>query len=201
MSIPSNLPQIVALRQKVEERFGKPLVVHADFVALTDKIEAASHEYISPSTLERVWGYSTRGYDTVSLRTLDVLAQYACACYWEDFCEDLRATAGVESELFSAEVINASDLNVGDELMIGWLPNRVCRMRYEGNNSFTATACENATMRPGDTFTASQFVFGQELIMTNFKTPDCPTPRNYAVGQQHGLTLLKVVACKAESPQ
>ena len=37
----------------------------------------ALREHISPTTLERVWGYSTRHYDTVSRCTLDVLARYA----------------------------------------------------------------------------------------------------------------------------
>lgn len=69
MSIKSNIPQIALLRQCVEERFGKPLTVHADFVELVSQIEILLRQHISESTLERVWGYSTRGYDTVSLRT------------------------------------------------------------------------------------------------------------------------------------
>ncbi len=77
MSIRSDIPQIAALRQRVEERFEKRLAVHADFLALVAVIEMEQRQHISESTLERVWGYSTRGYKTVSLRTLDVLAKYA----------------------------------------------------------------------------------------------------------------------------
>ena len=193
MSIQSNLPQIVALRQKVEARFGKPLSVHADFIALADQIEKKLHEHISESTLERVWGYSTRGYDSVSLRTLDVLSLYATDGFWVEFCEHLRQEAGTESELFDAEVINVSELSEGQELLIGWLPNRVCRIRYEGENSFTALECEHSKMQQGDTFTVQQFILGQELMMTNFRTQSSSDSLNYVVGQKNGLTVLRVL--------
>ena len=193
MSIQSNLPQIVALRQKVEERFGKPLAVHADFIALADQIEKKLREHISESTLERVWGYSTRGYDSVSLRTLDVLSLYATDGFWVEFCEHLRQEAGTESELFDAEVINVSELSEGQELLIGWLPNRMCRIRYDGNNAFTALECEHSKMQPGDTFCVQQFILGKELVMTNFCSPEFSEPRNYVVGQKNGLTVLRVL--------
>lgn len=43
-----------------------------------------------------------------------------------------------ESEMFDTEVIISCDLAVGDRLRIGWLPNRICEVRYLGNNSFVA---------------------------------------------------------------
>ena len=76
MGIENNIPQIAALRQRVEQRFGNPLDVHSDFLQLVAEIEKELREHISESTLERVWGYSTRGYNSVSLRTLNVLAKY-----------------------------------------------------------------------------------------------------------------------------
>jgi hypothetical protein len=73
MGIKRNIPQIYALRQSVELRFGKKLAVHADFQSLVAEIEMEQRLHISETTIERVWGYSTRGYETVSLHTLDVL--------------------------------------------------------------------------------------------------------------------------------
>lgn len=77
MSIDRKIPQIKELCQLVEKCFGKAMEVHTDFVKLVKQIELQQREHISESTLERVWGYSTRGYDSVSLRTLNVLAVYA----------------------------------------------------------------------------------------------------------------------------
>ena len=218
MSIENDIPQIAVLRERVESCFGKRLQVHADFLALVADIEAAQRQHISESTLERVWGYSTRGYGRVSLRTLDVLAKYAGSADWRDFCAELRQTGVVESEMFLCGSVRSSDLHVGDRLRIGWQPDRVCTVRYLGDNRFVAEACENSKMRAGATFSCLQFQLGRELVMDDFVNGDvaeqriiepptttpvaqstdiaCNTvvrPQRYAVGSRHGLTLLEIL--------
>ena len=188
MAIKSNIPQIAALRNRVEERFGKPLSVHADFVALVAVIEMEQRQHISETTLERVWGYSTRGYDTVSLRTLDVLSKYGAGSSWVEFCASLEAEC--ESAMFNVEKVTTADLAVGDRLRIGWLPNRICEVRYLGENRFVAERCENSKMRSGDTFSSLQFVLGKEAVLSDFtqaQSRDCQT---YIIGKMHGLTIL-----------
>ena len=218
MSIESNIPQIAALRERVESCFGKRLQVHADFLALVADIEAIQRQHISESTLERVWGYSTRGYGRVSLRTLDVLAKYARAESWTDFCSQLKAEEVVESETFSCGSVLSSDLHIGDRLRIGWQPDRVCTVRYLGDNRFVAEECENSKMQEGATFSCLQFQLGRELVMDDFINGDvaeqpivepptttpvarstditCNTtarPQRYVVGICHGLTLLEIL--------
>ena len=190
MSIRRDIPQVVALRERVENRFGKRLVVHADFLALVAVIEMEQRKHISESTLERVWGYSTRGYNTISLHTLDVLAQYAEGCDWVDFCERLHAESGCESDLFNVECISTSDLMVDDRLLLGWLPDRICEVRYLGDNRFVAERCENSKMQVGDTFSCLQFALGKELILSNFLHAGSDIAQTYIVGQTHGLTTL-----------
>ena len=208
MSIESNIPQIATLRERVEFCFGKRLQVHADFLALVADIETAQRQHISESTLERVWGYSTRGYGRVSLRTLDVLAKYAGTADWRTFCAGLKQTDIVESELFHCGSVSSSDLQVGDRLRIGWQPDRVCTVRYLGCNCFVAEKCENSKMREGATFSCLQFQLGRELVMENFVNGDVAEQRivepstakspiarrqRYAVGCRHGLTLLEIL--------
>ena len=197
MSISSGQPQILALRQRVEERFGKRLCVHSDFVALSEAIGQLLREHVSESTLERVWNYSTRGYRTVSLRTLDVLAIYAGSTDWAAFCEEIRIGSGSQSELFECRAVCADDLRAGDRLRIGWSPDRVCEIRYLGEYRFVAEHCENATMQPGDTFRCLQFQFGQPLSMQDFQRGDSDTSgRCYLVGRQDGLTLLEYISAE-----
>ena len=193
MSIRRDIPQISALRSRVESRFGKKLVVHADFLALVAVIEMEQRKHISESTLERVWGYSTRGYNTVSLHTLNILSQYAEGCDWEDFCKRLHAEMGDESELFNVEHISSSDLAVGARLLIGWLPNRLCEIRYLGNNRFVAEVCHNSKLQVGDTFSCLQFSLGNGLVLTNLTRENLDTPRTYVAGQQNGLTTLRLL--------
>lgn len=196
MSVQRNIPQIAVLRSRVEERFGKKLMVHADFLALVAAIERELRQHISESTLERVWGYSTRGYDTVSLHTLDVLSQYAVGCYWMDFCRLLHAESGCESEYFDVEHISTDELSVGDCLQIGWLPDRLCEVRYLGDNRFVAVHCENSKMRPGDTFLCLQFALGQPLVMSDLCRNNTPIGNTYVAGQKNGLTTLARIKAK-----
>ena len=193
MSIRRDTPQITALRERVESPFGKKLSVHADFLALVAVIEMEQRQHISESTLERVWGYSTRGYDTISLHTLDVLAQYAAGCYWEDFCRLLHAESGSESELFNVEHISSNDLSVGDRLQIGWLPDRLCVVRYLGENRFVAEECKNSKMQKGDTFSCLQFSLGKEVVLADLHPAGTPENRlkMYSVGSKNGLTTLR----------
>lgn len=195
MSIKSNIPQITALRKEVEARFGKPLTVHADFLALVAAIEREQRQHISESTLERVWGYSTRGYQTISVHTLDLLSQYAAGCSWIDFCNQLHDESGCESKIFDAEHISTDELAVGSRLLIGWLPDRLCEVRYVGDNRFIAERCENSKMQAGDTFSCLQFILGKELTMTDLHQAGTPDTmhRNYTIGTKNGLTTLRIL--------
>lgn len=192
MSIQANIPQIAALRKEVEGKFGYPLHTHADFVLFTESIEDALHEHISPTTLERVWGYSTRHYDKVSHRTLDVLARYIGADGWDDYVGRLRCTAGRESEEFTNDILNVSSLAVGTRLLIGWQPDRLCEIRYLGDYRFVVERVENSALRVGDSFSCLQFQLGKVLYMDCFQRAGDPSEENarYAVGQSHGLTTL-----------
>lgn len=84
MSIPSNIPQVTALKQAVENLFDEPLQTHNSFIRLVGGIEDALNEHMSESTLERLWGYSTRRCEVVSVRTLNVLAKFAGSSSWDE---------------------------------------------------------------------------------------------------------------------
>lgn len=195
MSIQANIPQIAALRKEVGERFGGPLTTHVHFVSLTDAIEIELREHISPTTLERVWGYSTRHYDTVSRRTLDVLARYAGLGSWEDFCARLKDEAGSESDFFTDGIMAVSALREGTRLRLGWQPDRVCEVRYMGNNRFVVESVTNGSLRVGDSFSCMQLQLGRLMYMDCFqRAGETPVEnQRYAVGRENGLTLLEVL--------
>ena len=195
MSIQANIPHIAAMRRVAEESFGGQLKTHVNFVALTDAIESVLREHISPTTLERVWGYSTRHYDTVSRRTLDVLARYAGQGSWDEFCTRLKDEAGSESDFFTEGIMAVSALKEGTRLRLGWQPDRVCEVRYMGNYRFVVESVANGSLRVGDTFSCMQFQLGRLMYMDCFQR-DGETPaenQRYAVGRENGLTLLEVI--------
>ena len=189
MTIKSDIPQICALRERIEKKIGKTLNTHSDFIELTSLIELELRQHISESTLERIWNYSTRGYDNVSLRTLNVLSNFAIGDNWNSFCDLLKKENKIESEVFNLEVISTEDLKVGDKIRIGWMPNRLCIISYLGDNRFIAEQCENSTMKKGDTFVCHQFILGKELVMSDFRQES----KIYIVGKEHGITTLNLL--------
>ena len=68
------IPEIHVLLMQVETRFGS-LSRPADFSHLSDEIENATSELLSPSTLKRLWGY-VNYMSNPRLYTLDVLSRY-----------------------------------------------------------------------------------------------------------------------------
>ena len=82
MNIKTDTSQIILLKQAVERTIDFPLSTHGDFLRLSAGIEITLREHMSESTLERLWGYSTRHYDTVSVRTLNVLARFVGYHSW-----------------------------------------------------------------------------------------------------------------------
>ena len=197
MNFKTNLPEIATLRSRVKEKTQLALDTHFHFVQLVAELENELHEHMSETTLERVWGYSTRGYDTVSRRTLDVLSRYLGSKNWEDFCQLLRDEAARESQLFTTKALIAQSLPIGTRLLIGWQPNRICEIRYLGNNRFEAIRTENSSIQPGDRFSCLLFEKGRELYMDLFQRANEdgePNPEaRYVVGQNNGLSTLEIL--------
>lgn len=192
MNIKTDIPQIALLRERIEKSIDFPLNTHGDFLRLSAGIEFTLREHMSESTLERLWGYSTRRYDTVSVRTLNVLCRFIGIHSWEQFCESL-SSEGRDSELFTGSTINAADLAVGTRIRIGWLPDRMCTVRYLGDNRFVAEETQNSTMQSGDTFSCLQFQKGRELHLDDFRKADPSERFRYVVGINSGLTTLEVL--------
>lgn len=194
MAIESTSPEIAVLKARVEDAFRAPLKVHSDFVALGDDIFSRTRQHMSETTLERLWGYSTRGNPTVSRRSLDVLCIYAGYPGWDSFLLRLKEETGSESDLFDAETIASPSLEPGARVLIGWQPDRLCTVRYLGNNRFVAEETHNSRMQPGDTFSCLQFRLHSPLFLEDFTSvASGATAAAYGVGLHHGLTTLRLL--------
>lgn len=193
MSVPVNIPEITVLRSCVEEKYGKPLETHNGFISLVDAIESDVREHVSESTLERMWGYSTRGADALSLRTLNVLSRYVGASSWKGFCADLKQSSKVESEEFSGDSIVSSYLQAGERLQLGWLPDRLVTVQYLGMNRFVVIESLNSSLQPGDSFECLQIQAGRPLYLDRFRRAHVDGEARYVAGERSGLTLVKVL--------
>lgn len=194
MSVNIDTPLIAALKNEVEKVVGT-ISGHDKFVKLTELIEFKCKEHISVTTLERLWGYSTRRASRVSERILDILSRFVDTKNWDDFCA--IQNVNIESVLFEGDdIINCDNLKIGSRIKFGWLPDRLCEVEYLGDYRFVAIKTENSTIRPGDTFRCLQIQKGRELHMDNFtrcneQESSCA---RYIVGRTNGLTLLEYIA-------
>ena len=194
MAVESSLPQIASLRKKIEDIFGKSLITHNDFVNLAYKIRETTRKQISETTLERVWNYSTRGYDKISNYTLNVLSEYAGYFDWQNFCEELKKGSASDSDMFDDPVLFSKDLKPGNRIKLGWMPDRVCIIKYLGNNRFIAEECHNTTMKEKDIFSCLEFRINRSSVMTDFQSEDGNIKgKTYIAGIKKGITLLKLL--------
>lgn len=193
MSVSINIPEINALRTSVEDTYGKPLETHNDFICLVGAIESGVREHISESTLERMWGYSTREAEAISLRTLNVLSRYVGSPSWKDFRASLKESSRIESEEFSGDSIVSTTLKSGQHIQLGWLPDRLISVEYLGMNRFVVLESLNSSLQPGDSFECIQVQAGRPLYLDRFRRCGAEGEARYVAGERNGLTLVKLL--------
>ena len=161
------------------------------FTSLSYDVEERLKEYLSESTLQRLWQYKS-GYNTVAVHTLNVLSRYVGCGDWDSFCKNLKTSSLEESEMFDGGAINAADLPVGTLVKIGWRPDRLCTIKYLGNCRFEAVETHNAKLCAGDTFTCVQLQLGRELNLDNLVRGE--SDLRYVIGSRNGLTTLEIIS-------
>ena len=193
MSVSANIPEVTVLRAKVEDTYGKPLETHNAFISLVGDIEAKVREHLSESTLERMWGYSTRAADAISLRTLDVLSRYVGSPSWKSFCADLKISSQIESEEFYGDSIVSEHLPIGAHLRLGWPPDRQIEIEYQGGNRYVILESLNSSLKPGDSFECIQIQAGRPLYLDRFRRSGSQKEARYVAGERSGLTMVEII--------
>ena len=190
MAVKTNIPEIAALKIAVEKRFGHPIESRNDFTLLAYDIERNTNSHIAENTLRRLWGRIAT-YETVFVRTLDVICKYIGHEHWHKYCQFLKTETNKESDLVKQGMsINVEDLAPGDKIRIGWLPDRMCIVEYIGGRTFKAIDAINATLQRGDTFECSLMLKNYPLFVDNLVHGGEHCPR-YSMGLTSGLTTLE----------
>ncbi len=189
MPMPNTIPEISFLLKEVERKYGREVHTSTDFESLSVVIERDINEYISSATLKRLWGYvSLRPAPRVA--TLDVLCRFIGYPSFNAWREELKHTPTFESGFFSTACIISEELRPGEMILIGWEPNRLVTLLYEGNDTFTVLKSENAKLKADDRFRATQFLLGYPLFIDHVDRADGPTP-SYVAGKTNGLNRIE----------
>ncbi|MDD3405195.1 MAG: hypothetical protein PHH23_02890 [Paludibacteraceae bacterium] len=185
-----NCPEIVELRQIVENSVSRRMKTPSDFEFLAGAIWERIHESISPTTLKRLWGYID-GADTTRNCTLQILSRFAGFADWDAFLNMLSKQNDVQSDFFLAsDTLQAANLTTDDRIEIAWQPNRHCILRYLGDNRFEVEKSENSKLHAGNTFCCSLFILGQPLYIDQL-IQNGHEPVAFVAGNKGGLTIVR----------
>jgi hypothetical protein len=185
-------PEIYELRLRIEASIKRKIETPADFDFLRGIIWERTHEQISTSTLKRLWGY-VDGVDNARNSTLNVLSKALGYENWDAFILKLKSENVDNSDLVMSESMSSSDLKIGDRLMIAWQPNRVCRLKYLGDNQFEVMESQNSKLKVGDTFRCGLFILGEPVYINNLRQNNgTGEPKLFVIGNKSGLTKLRV---------
>ena len=185
-------PEIYELRLRIEASIKRKIETPADFDFLRGIIWERTHEQISTSTLKRLWGY-VDGIDNARNSTLNVLSKALGYESWDAFILKLKSENVDNSDLVMSESMSSSDLKIGDRLMIAWQPNRVCRLKYLGDNQFEVMESQNSKLKVGDTFRCGLFILGEPVYINDLRQNNgTGEPKLFVIGNKSGLTKLRV---------
>jgi hypothetical protein len=185
-------PEIYELRLRIEASIKRKIETPADFDFLRGIIWERTHEQISTSTLKRLWGY-VDGVDNARNSTLNVLSKALGYENWDAFILKLKSENVDNSDLVMSESVSSGDLKIGDMLMIAWQPNRVCRLKYLGDNQFEVMESQNSKLKVGDTFRCGLFILGEPVYINDLRQNNgTGEPKLFVIGNKSGLTKLRV---------
>lgn len=186
------VPELNYLLAEVEKHYGRRLSTSADFEALSVVVEHECGELISSSTLKRLWGYVTLK-PTPRISTLNVLSRYVGKRDFSAFKQSILNDKQFVSHFFSVKKVCSSDLKNGAEVLIGWAPNRLVTLRYDGDGNYTVIKSENSKLLEGDKFQAESFMVGYPLYIPRIMRNGEYT-LSYIAGTQEGLNRADIIS-------
>lgn len=186
-----NNAEIEQLKTLVEDKFGKGLNTTTDFEAFSLEMHYKAQLELSPSTLKRMWGYVNDSHKP-RVATLDVLARYLGYANYRAFVRWLKTSTRFNSSFIHAAQLMSGALQEGDEVEIGWTPNRLVRLKYVGKSFYEVESVENSKLRVGDRFLTGCFLKGQPLYLPYLLRGGERT-EPFVAGRNGGLSILKLI--------
>ena len=186
---------IETLKRAVEEAVDMIPLHDRHFHTLRKVIFERTGQYISSTTLKRLWGYLNEPFNPRET-TLSILAKTVGYDNWNLFQNrDLQEQS--ETKISSSPKLNEyinvlEDLNIRDRVLLFWHPRRECIVRYLGDMQFEVEEVKNTNLQPGDIFTTHMIMSGHPLYLSNLKREDMK-PMAYICGKLLGGIQYKLL--------
>lgn len=184
--------EVAVLKKRTEEKFGTKMHTPTNFDKLSNEILSEVKQYLSPTTLKRIWGYLD-GAETVRYSTLNILSTYLGKRDWDDFINSLENEGCDTSKEYYNATIESRNLKIGDIIRLSWWPNRIVEVEYNGENNFEVISSLNSKLCVTDTFKCAFFV-NREPLLLDYYVHNGMTPTKYLCGKEGGIKAEKVNA-------
>lgn len=184
-------PEIEELKRLVKEKYEDTLATSTDFEVFSLMLKNKYSTAVSASTLKRLYDYVGDEHKP-RMATLNVLSRYIGHPDFSRFVAWLKTSPCYNSSFFNADQLMSSDLRCGDEVEIGWRPNRMVRLEYLGNSRYTVIESRNSKMLFGDIFVTGCFIAEQPLYLPFLERDGERTPP-FVAGRNGGLSIVRIL--------
>lgn len=183
MKLPFNIIQLL------KEKSGNELRLPSDCEFLSLDIESKTGVRIGATTLKRLVGFA-QDERTPHTSTLDTIARYLGYAHWEEL--SLIDDHGNSDFDTSDEEIRSADLQPGAYVEIMYLPDRMIRMLYIGNQHYRITESRNSKLQVDDEVEILNFVLHHPLLVLNVWR-EGESLGQFTAGRVSGLSSIKIV--------
>ena len=184
-------PEIEELKRLVKEKYEDTLATSTDFEVFSLMLKNKYSTAVSASTLKRLYDYVGDEHKP-RMATLNALWRYIGHPDVSRFVAWLKTSPCYNSSFFNADQLMSSDLRCGDEVEIGWSPNRMVRLEYLGNSRYTVIESRNSKMLFGDIFVTGCFIAEQPLYLPFLERDGERTPP-FVAGRNGGLSIVRIL--------
>lgn len=186
--------EIEALKLALEDSMNIKMLTPKHFEQLRYFVFERTGEFLSSTTLKRIWGYLNEPLKT-RVTTLSILSQALGYRDWEDFTrrnDGAPSEQGLPSSYKLVKSLNVqTDLARGQLVTLYWMPNRICTIKYLGGLGFVVTESLHTRLQPGDHFECNLILAGHPLYLSNLIRGNSE-PTVYICGKLHGGIQFKI---------
>ena len=175
--------------QLLKEKSGSDLRQPSDCEFLSLDIESKIGVHIGATTLKRLVGFA-QDERMPHTSTLDALARYLGYLHWEELSQiEDKGNSDFDT---TDEEVRSADLQPDANIEITYLPDRMVRMQYLGNNHYRIAESQNSKLQVGDEVEVQNFVLHHPLLVLNVWRHG-ESLGQFTAGRVSGLSSVKVL--------
>ena len=175
--------------QLLKEKSGNELRLPSDCEFMSLDIESKTGVRIGATTLKRLLGFA-QDERMPHTSTLDAIARYLGYAHWEELAQiEDKGNSGFDR---SDEEIRSVDLQRGAFVEITYLPDRIVRMQYFGDQIFGVIGSVNSKLQENDKVEIQSSVLNHPLLVLNVWR-DGESLGQFTAGRVSGLSSIKVL--------